>query len=398
MYIMKVMTLTWEYPPRNVGGISPHVYNLYQEIAALGHEVHVITCQEGLASAEENDCGVYVHRVFPDNLHTEDFTKWVMHLNYAFIQEAIRLIEVQGNFDVIHAHDWLCAHSAKVLKCAYRTPLICTIHSTEHGRNNGIRTDMQHYISQIEWMLCYEAWKIITCSYSMRQEVNDIFHPAWEKIWVIPNGVEKVPDLTFDKKAFRNEYASDNEKIALFVGRHVFEKGLHILVEAAKEIDNRIGNVKFIIVGTGPITEEIKDRVRYCGMENKFIFTGYVDQNTKNKLYKIADAAVFPSLYEPFGIVALEAMESGCPVVVSDVGGLGEIIQHKQNGLKAYAGLANSLADNIIELLSNVDLANDLKANALQVVKDKYSWDRIAKLTCKLYEEVKAEEKKSAWI
>ncbi len=395
---MKIMMLTWEYPPRNVGGISPHVYNLSQGIAALGQEVHVVTCREGLASAEENDCGVYVHRVFPGDLQTGDFTKWVMQLNFALIEEAIRLIEKQGKFDVIHAHDWLSAFSAKVLKCAYHIPLVCTIHSTEHGRNNGIKTEMQHYISQVEWLLCYESWKIIACSYSMRQEINDVFNPAWEKIWVIPNGVEEFPELKFDKETFRNHYASKNEKIVLFVGRHVFEKGLHILIDAAGEIANRMGNVKFIIVGTGPISDELKSKVRNCGIENKFMFTGYVDTNTKNKLYKIADVAVFPSLYEPFGIVALEAMAAGCPVVVSDVGGLGEIIQHKQNGLKAYAGNASSLADNIIELLSNVNLADELKANALQVVKDKYSWDKIAELTCKMYEEVKAEAKQTEWI
>lgn len=390
--------LSWEYPPKNVGGISTHVYYLAREIIALGHEVHVITCEEGLAPKEENDKGVYVHRVSPYKIYTGDFTKWVMHMNYAMIQEAISLITLRGKFDIIHAHDWLSAYSAKVLKCSFNMPMVCTIHATEHGRNGGIRTEMQYYISQVEWMLCYEAWKIVTCSYYMRQEVTDIFRPTWEKIWVIPNGVTKPPELEFDPESFRKQYANKDEKIMLYVGRHVFEKGIHVLTEAAKEVVHRIGNVKFVIVGSGPMTEETKDKVRYLGIESKFVFTGYVDSDTKNKLYQIADASIFPSLYEPFGIVALEAMAAGCPVVVSDVGGLGEIINHRQNGLKAYVGSANSLADNIIELLVNDEMAKNLKSKAIKDVMDKYTWKKVAMLTCKMYDMVKEEAKSTEWM
>jgi len=390
--------LSWEYPPKNVGGLSTHVYYLAREITALGHEVHVITCEEGLAPIEENDNGVYVHRVSPYPINTGDFTKWVMHLNYAMLQEAIRLINVRGKFDIIHAHDWLSAYSAKVLKCSFNIPMVCTIHATEHGRNGGIRTEMQHYISQVEWMLCYEAWKIVACSYYMRQEVYNIFRPTWEKIWVIPNGVPKSPDLVFDTESFRKQYAANFEKIVLYVGRHVFEKGIHVLAEAAKEVVNRIGNVKFVIVGAGPMTAEIKDKVRNMGIESKFVFTGYVDSDTKNKLYQIADTSVFPSLYEPFGIVALEAMVAGCPVVVSDIGGLGEIIKHKQNGLKAYVGSANSLADNIIEILLNHEMAKNLKANAIKDVFNKYTWKKVAMLTSEMYDMVKAEAKGTEWL
>jgi glycogen synthase len=395
---MKIMMLSWEYPPKNVGGISAHSYHLSQEIKNLGHEVHVITCEEGTAPVFQQDEGVFVHRVIPYKIDTGDFTKWVMHLNYAIIEKGIELIKKFGRFDIIHAHDWLSAYSARVLKCSYSIPMVCTIHATEHGRNGGIWTDMQRYISSAEWMLHYEAWKIITCSYYMRQEVHNLFGAPWEKIWVIPNGVDaKALDFSFEKLSFRRRYAQDHEKIIFYVGRHVFEKGIHLLVEAGKRLVNRNGNIKFIIAGTGPMSEEIKYKAECSGIGDKFIFTGYIDADTKNKLYKVADSAIFPSLYEPFGIVALEAMAAGCPVIASDVGGLSEIIEHRNNGMKAYVGSANSLADNLIELFENQELAGNMRNNALKVVKEKYTWNKVAILTVKMYKMVKIEAKGTDW-
>ena len=395
---MKILMLSWEYPPKNVGGLSNHAYYLSHEICKLGHEVHIITCEEGLAPVFENDDGVYIHRVSPYGIDTYDFTKWVMHLNFAMIQEGIKLITTGEKFDIIHAHDWLSAYSARALKCAFSIPMVCTIHATEQGRNGGIRTDMQRYISSAEWMLCYESWKIIACSNYMRYEIHNLFNSPLEKIWVIPNGVDaKSLEFDFDHVAFRRQFAHDHEKIVFYVGRHVFEKGIHILAQAARQVIDYNYNVKFVIAGAGPMTEEIKYWVRANGTESKFIFTGYIDCDVKNKLYKVSNAAIFPSLYEPFGIVALEAMAAGCPVVVSDVGGLGELIEHKKTGLKTYVGSPSSLADNLNYILWNNDLATTVKNNALKVVKEKYCWDTIATLTIDMYKMVKAEAKGTEW-
>lgn len=395
---MRILMLSWEYPPKNIGGISAHIYYLSQEVSKLGHEVHVITCEEGNAVHEEFDKGVFIHRVTPLQINTNDFTKWVMHLNFSMIQEGIKIIQEKGKFDLIHAHDWLCAYSAKVLKAAYCIPLICTIHATEHGRNNGIRTDIQRYISSAEWMLCYEAWKIVTCSNHMRQEVSDLFRPVWDKIWVIPNGVDAQSfDFSFDSKRFRNQFAEDKEQIIFFVGRHVFEKGIQFIPEAAKKVIDQKSDVKFIIAGTGPMTAEIKDSVNRYGIENKFVFTGFIDNDTKMKLYRVANAAIFPSIYEPFGIVALEAMAAKCPVIVADVGGLSELIEHTKTGLKVYAGSSESLAHNIILALNNTALSEKLKANALQEVKEKYLWDRVALLTNEMYTMVECEANNTEW-
>jgi glycosyltransferase involved in cell wall biosynthesis len=384
--------LTWEYPPKSVGGLAEHVSCLSRGLYKLGDEVHVLTCEAGAAPQEDYDRGVFVHRVSPLMLQNEDFIKWVMHLNFALLEKAIGLMD--GGFDIIHAHDWLTLYSARVLKKAFSIPMVCTLHSTEYGRNNGIRTDVQKYISSVEWMLTYEAWKIVTCSSYMRHEVNRVFNAPWEKIWVIPNGVDlQAFRFEFDWLPFRRNFAGDQEKLVFYIGRHVYEKGLQVLVEASYRIIREIGDVRFVLAGTGPMTDEIKNRVWCMGVQDHFVFPGYIDLDTKNRLFRVASAAVFPSLYEPFGIVALEAMAAECPVVVSDTGGLGELVRHEEDGLKAIPGSADSLADNLIRLLKSEELANRLKRNALWQVQEKYDWDKIAVLTKSMYQMVKDEEK-----
>lgn len=395
---MKILMLSWEYPPKNVGGLATHVYNLSHELCMLGNEVHIITCEEDTAPILENDNGVIVHRVTPYNIATEDFTKWVMHLNFAMVEEGIRIIKESGRFDIIHAHDWLVAYSAKVLKWSFNIPMASTIHATENGRNGGINNDMQRYIASAEWLLSYESWKVIGCSSYMKNQISDLFKIPENKIWIIPNGVgSKVFNIEFDPIEFRKNYAKVEEKIIFFVGRHVFEKGVQILIEGARGIIRENPNTKIVIAGQGPMTAEIKDRVFVMGLNDKFVFPGYLDEATKNKLYRVADVAVFPSLYEPFGIVALEAMAAGCPIVVSDTGGLSEIIKHKVNGLTMINGSANSLKDNVLELLKNNELANRVKENALKSVKEKYTWEMVAKLTFEMYKMIKKEAKSTQW-
>ncbi|GAA0178550.1 glycosyltransferase family 4 protein [Clostridium sediminicola] len=396
---MKVLMLSWEYPPKNVGGLSNHVYYLSKSLVNKGVEVHIVTCVEGAAPYEELKHGVFVHRVEPYDIETEDFTKWVMQLNFAMIERSITLINEIGGVEVIHAHDWLVTYAAKVLKWAFKIPLVSTIHATEYGRNNGIRTETQKYIASTEYMLTFESCKIIACSNYMRHQINQLFTKELEKIWVIPNGIDcKGFELEFDKENFKNKYAQDYEKIVFYIGRHVFEKGIDVLINAAPYIAKEYNDVKFVIGGIGPMTEELKDKVKNMGMESKFIFTGYMDEESKIKLYKIADIAVFPSLYEPFGIVALEAMASGCPVIVSDVGGFAEIIYHEKNGLTFLNGNSKSLSDNILRIFNDFELSKFLIENAKATIEDKFAWEKIADTTLEMYNKAQFEIKCTDWL
>jgi glycogen(starch) synthase len=383
---MRILMLSWEYPPRIIGGISRVVYDLAQKLGERNLEVHVLTYWEPGTKEFETDHEVYVHRVHAYDVETTNFVDWVLQLNYALIEHSIKLIGEIGNFDLIHAHDWLVAFAAKTVKHAYKSSLVTTIHATEHGRNNGIRTETQTYIHNIEKWLVYESQEIIVNSEYMKNEIKEVFNID-AKTYVIPNGVniEKF-DQVGRVEAFRKRFAKNEEKIVFFVGRMVNEKGVHILIEAIPKIIHHVPNTKFVIVGKGVQLNHIKWKAWNMNVSHKIIFTGYINDEELVSLYRSSDVAVFPSLYEPFGIVCLEAMGARVPVVVSDTGGFSGIVEHGINGLKCYTGNANSLADNVIEVLKNEDLAQKLATNGWNTVKTKYSWDSITDQIIETYE------------
>ena len=384
---MKILMLTWEYPPRVVGGIARVVHDLSHRLIKDGHEVTVVTYKEGNVEDFEDDNGVKVYRVNNYMINPNNFIDWIMQLNFNLISKATELISKEGPFDVIHAHDWLVAYAAKTLKDSFKIPIIATIHATESGRNSGIHDEVQRYINDTEWMLTYEATEVIVNSNYMKNELQRLFGLPYEKINVVPNGVNlnlyNGVERDYD---FRRQYASDNEKIILYVGRLVYEKGIQNLIAAMPKVLNGYHDSKLIIAGKGGMIDELRDEVRRLGIENKVYFTGYLKLNQVTKMYKCADVAVFPSTYEPFGVVALEGMLSGTPVVVSDVGGLNEIVQHRENGMKSYAGNPNSIADSILELLYNPGLCAEVSRAAKAKVKAQYNWTKIAQDTHFIYQ------------
>ena len=147
------------------------------------------------------------------------------------------------------------------------------------------------------------------------------------------------------------------------------------------KILNGYHDAKLVICGKGGMEQELKQEVNNLGLGNKVYFAGYMNGKDVQKMYKAADIAVFPSTYEPFGIVALEAMLSERPVVVSDIGGLNEIVDHKVNGMKTYCGNSNSLADSILELLFDHKLCADITRVAKNKVRNEYNWSKIAQDT-----------------
>ncbi len=384
---MKILMLSWEYPPRVVGGIARVVHDLSHKLVNEGHEVTVVTYRDGNVPYYEDDDGVDVYRVDNFMISSNNFIDWVMQLNFNMIAKVGEIISEKGNFDVIHAHDWLTAYAGKTLKYAYSTPLVSTIHATEAGRNSGIHGDMQRYINDTEWMLTYESSEVIVNSNYMKNELQRLFGLPYEKINVIPNGVNLnlFNDVQKDYD-FRRRFAMDNEKIILFIGRLVYEKGIQTLVSAMPKILANYHDSKLIIAGKGGMLDELKAQVNSLGLGNKVYFTGHLASKDVQKMYKCADVSVFPSTYEPFGIVALEAMLSGTPVVVSDIGGLNEIVDHGINGMKSYAGNANSLADSILSLLFDPKLCDTVTQNAKAKVKAEYNWTKIADNTHLAYE------------
>lgn len=395
----RILMLAWEFPPLVVGGLARSVYDLSRHLARQGCDVHVITGEAPNAPAYELMNGVHVHRVSVLRTVTSiDFFDWVFQMNAAFTDCAISLIDrLKLRFDIIHAHDWLVYYAARELKMTYDVPLVATIHATENGRNHGnLHNELQHRIHSLEWELTYEASRVIVCSRSMRRELVHLFQLPEDKLDIIPNGVD-LGASSADRPAadaypfHRSEYAAPEESIIFYIGRLVHEKGVHVLLEAMSSVLERHPAAKLVIAGTGPMKQALMDQAATLP-SGKVMFTGFISDAVRNELLAAADVCVFPSLYEPFGIVALEAMQSGTPLVVSDTGGLSEIIDHAVDGYKALPGHVESLAWHLSEMLANRPLAEQMAARAKDKVNAHYDWNAIAVRTLQIYEGVKVHE------
>jgi len=216
---------------------------------------------------------------------------------------------------------------------------------------------------------------------------------------MITNGVNASVYADIEKenlKEFRAKFALPEEKIVLYVGRLVYEKGIHILVNAVPKILEKV-NAKFLIVGSGYMKEQLLNIVRSMRLEHKVLFLGFMDEATLLRLQKCADVSVVPSLFEPFGIVALEAMAAKSPVVVSDTGGLSEIVDHDFTGVKVYPNNPDSLAWGITKVLLDENYSRYISENAYRRVREKYDWDKIAQQTKQMYQTVLGEHSKSFW-
>lgn len=380
--------LSWEYPPRIIGGLARVVWALSKELAETGLEVHVVTADHPGQPEHEMDGKVFVHRVKSQTDTTPDFITWVSKLNFGLLQYAIRLHQEEP-FDIIHAHDWMVTDAAWAMKAGFGIPFVATMHATESGRMHGIHNDMQRYIHQMEWRLTFEAWDVIVNSNAMHKELQALFGMPADKIAVIPNGTDPSEfDFAFDPRPLRSRYVREHEQIVLFVGRMVREKGVHVLLEAAPRILSERPGTQFLFVGTGYYLEELKGRARELGISQYTHFLGYVGDDELKQLYKAADAVCIPSLYEPFGIVALEGMAAQVPVVTTDVGGLKDFVENMETGVTTYAGDPASLAWGLLQVLRNPELAEKLKETAYNKVQHIYNWKVIARRTHEVYSKV----------
>jgi glycosyltransferase involved in cell wall biosynthesis len=395
---MKILVLSWEFPPRIVGGIARHVGELYPELVKLGHEIHMVTVEFGHAPMYEILEGIHVHRV--PVAWGNDFFHWVANMNESMGSHGAKLISEEGPFDLIHAHDWLVGDAAIALKHNFKIPLIATIHATEQGRYNGIHTEEQRYINGKEQLLAYNAWRIIVCTDYMRREVERALASPWDKIDVIYNGIrpeKKRKRQDFDYWHFRRQYADDNERIIYYVGRMTYEKGVSVLLNAApKVLWEMEGNAKFVLVGGGN-TDPLKRQAWDLGIWHKCYFTGFMYDDFLDKFQAVADCAVFPSLYEPFGIVALESFAARVPVVVSDTGGFPEVVQHTKTGVVTWTNNPDSLAWGILEVLKNPGYRQWLVDNAYEDLDRRFNWGKLALQTQAVYQRVVQERSQISW-
>lgn len=388
----RVLMLAWEYPPRIIGGLARVVCALSRELVKQGLEVHVVTADHpGTPEYEVDEGGVHVHRVksqtnkLGEKWDTPNFITWDARLQFGMLQHALRL-HAEKPFDVCHAHDWLVADAGWVLK-SIGLPLVSTIHATEFGRNHGIHNPDSEYIDTVEWRLVYESAQVIVNSGHMLREVVDHFGAPAEKILVIPNGIE--PDKLKNEtpvEVLREKHGVGSGPVLLFVGRLVREKGIQVLIEAAPRILEEHPEATIVIAGAGYYEAELRATAVSAGVADHVKFFGNANDVDLSELYTIADALVVPSLYEPFGIVALEGMAARVPTVTSDSGGLMDIIEHTVNGITTFAGDKESLAWGILQVLNNPELAVSLTTAARKKVLEQYTWRAIATRSREAYD------------
>jgi glycogen(starch) synthase len=393
---LRVLILSWEYPPIVEGGLARHVRKLAEGLVAQGADVHVLTRGGGHRPAEEVRHGVTVHRVaepdFPKN-DLDAFIAWVEDMNRDLTAAGERLGE-RLEFDLVHSHDWLVAPAAEQLKDSFGTPWLVTVHATEHGRHQGwVRKHPQSYIHRIEREMVRRADRVITCSDYMRAHVNQVFRVAKRNITTIPNGIDPgdlEPAEPVDVGALRARFAAPDEKLILLVGRLVYEKGFHLALEALKPVIRRQGNVRFVVCGTGTAEADLKEQARKLALMKHGSFIGWTGDDMLHSLYRVADLCVVPSIYEPFGLVALEAMASGCLCLVADTGGLREVVPGDGTaGLRFRARDPKSLARMLEKMLTDADLRERLIAEAREHVLQ-FDWAEVALETTAVYEDLVA--------
>jgi glycogen(starch) synthase len=364
------------------------VRKLCEQLVRDGHDVHVLTRGGGRLEAVEDRHGVTVHRVREPDFPKDDldaFIAWVEHMNADMLAAGI---ELGGGFDLVHSHDWPVAEAARGLARRRRVPWLVTVHATEYGRHQGwVDKHPQSHIHAVEKRMVRAADHVITCSHYMRGHVRDVF--GVERVTVIPNGIDPT-DLqpVADLPRLRARFAEPEDKLILLVGRLVYEKGFHLALDALPGLIRRVGRVRFLIAGSGTAEAELKEQAERLGLMGHGTFIGWTGDDVLHSLYRIADLCLVPSLYEPFGLVALEAMASGCPTIVADTGGLREVVPPgRRVGLRFRARSTRSLERMAHQLLTDDELRERLVAEASEHVL-RFDWADVARSTAAVYDEL----------
>jgi glycogen synthase len=386
---MRALLISWEYPPVIEGGLGRHVRKLSEHLVREGVEVHVLTRGGGRLPVEEERHGVAVHRVreppFPKDVSA--FVRWVDAMNTDMRELGFELSE-ELEFDLVHSHDWLVAGAAEAIARGLARPWLVTVHATEFGRHQGwVQNHPQSHIHAAERAMVRRADQVITCSRYMRSHVARVFGASSTGITVIPNGIDPrdLEPVVSDLEALRARYADPDERLVLLVGRLVYEKGFHLALDALAPVIRSLGDVRFVVAGTGTAEAELKRQARRLGLARHGSFLGWVGDDMLHSLYRVADLCIVPSIYEPFGLVALEAMASGCLCVVADTGGLREVVPGDGTvGLRFpsrdSAALGAVLGQVLTDDAARAQLISEAREHVLR-----FDWVEVARRTREVY-------------
>jgi len=418
---LKMAVLVYEYPPKIVGGLGTYAAEITRRFVLLDHDVTIFTMNDDTGSLPTRELwrGIEIHRPLhvdvsdslPDVI-AEDVRKWgrgihlfskILVYNYLTASKMVNeLVRSEGFlYDIVIAHDWLSAMGSIAIKRELDLPFVFHVHSTEKGRTMGNGSEV---VSNIEFRAAQTADMIVTVSNAMKDELIGLGFPA-EKIRVVPNGVDPQKysrDQVSDDKVreVRQQYGvKDNDPMVLFLGRLVWVKGVDKLITAMPHVLQKVPNAKLVIVGLGDMREYLERLVQNLKLQDavKFRFE-FIPEEERIAHYASCDVAAFPSIYEPFGIVALEAMSMEKPVVVgaSGVSGMREVVVHsgpEQCGFHVNPNDPTDIAWGIVNAVQDPKQKLQLGQNGRKRVLQEFTWDIIAKKTIQLYNELLEPEK-----
>src|SRR6185312_6101383 len=355
---VRVLMLSWEYPPVVIGGLGRHVHHLATTLAAAGHEVVVLSRRPADTDPSTHPTTNEVHervRVVAAAQDPHEFgfgadmMAWTLAMGHSMVRAGLPL---DFTPDVVHAHDWLVAHPAVALAEYFDVPLVSTLHATEAGRHGGwINGRVSRQVHALESWLARESDSLIACSHSMRDEIATLFGPELADISVIRNGIE-VGRWPFARRKKHSGPAG-----LLYFGRLEYEKGIHDLIAALPRIRRTHPGTMLTIAGEGTQLDWLIGEARRHRVLKATTFQGHLGHDDLLSALHDTDVVVLPSHYEPFGIVALEAAAAGAPLVTSDVGGLGEAVINGETGMSFAPSDIAALADAVRAALDDPDAA-----------------------------------------
>ncbi|GAB2997517.1 glycosyltransferase family 4 protein [Mycobacterium bourgelatii] len=390
---MKILMVSWEYPPVVIGGLGRHVHHLSTALAEAGHDVVVLsrrptgTDPSTHPSSDEISEGVRVIAAAQDPhefTFGSDMMAWTLAMGHAMIRAGMSLKRHGSDRpwrpDVVHAHDWLVAHPAIALAQFYDVPMVTTMHATEAGRHSGwVSGAISRQVHAIESWLARESDSLITCSASMHDEISELFGPGLAQITVIRNGIDAA------RWPFAPRRKRTGPPELLFLGRLEYEKGVQDAIAALPRIRRHHPGTTLTIAGEGTQQEWLLEQARKHKVLKATRFVGHLGHDELLAVLHRADAAVLPSHYEPFGLVALEAAAAGTPLVTSNIGGLGEAVINGQTGVSCPPRDVAALAVAVRSVLDDPAAAQRRARAARERLTADFAWQTVAKETAQVY-------------
>jgi glycogen(starch) synthase len=398
---MKILMVSWEYPPVVIGGLGRHVHHLSTALAAAGHEVVVLSRRPSgtdpsthPSSDEVNEAVRVVAAAHDPHEFTfgDDMMAWTLAMGHAMVRAGLSLKDQSSDHPwrpaVVHAHDWLVAHPAIALSEFYDVPMVSTIHATEAGRHSGwVSGSLSRQVHAVESWLVRESDSLIACSASMSEEITELFGPGLAEIAVIRNGIDAA------RWPFARRRARTGPPELLFVGRLEYEKGVHDAIAALPRIRRAHPGTTLTIAGDGTQQDWLVEQARKHRVLKATRFVGRLDHDELLAVLHRADAAVLPSHYEPFGLVALEAAAAGTPLVTSNIGGLGEAVINGETGMSCPPRDVPRLAKAVIAVLDDPAAAQRRAKAARQRLTSDFDWHTVADETAQAYLTAKRRER-----